>query len=188
MKLEKGVLTEMVRSILNDNINLDAKEVCQKMLKKHNLTVTPQQVYNIRSQLKIKRTASAKNGQLTRRENKLSLNDAVLTVLKSNDGLSDRQIAEKVKDLGYVSRSDYFFELVRVRLLVEEGLVIKQNTNYWIKPEKVGFIQKAGRGERKSLPKTENSLEILLEVSALLEKVGGEEALKTYVETLRKLK
>lgn len=196
--------SQAIREILQKDIDLSAKDVCERLKDKD---VTPQLVYNIRAELKRKRSSVTNKSRLTRNQNKNPLGTHILDALSKNqNGLVDREIFNKVKEGGYTSASDNFFDIVRSKLyeLAEKGDVIKNGITYYIKPGKNPLIVPVNEQEnnnRQLIQEIEEVIanevvvieeeklfdqKILVELSSLRKKIG-DNGIQKYLDILKEI-
>jgi len=191
---------ERIREALDRNPGITAVQLAR------NLDVSPQQIYQIRHDLKKKQLASravieerVARINATRNSNAKPLSQHILDVLIENAyGMSDHQLHDAVVKAGYVSSSASFMTVLRAKLynMVEVGRIFKNGTNY-THPKAVAPVAVVARHEPAPVavaPKLEpenqqlTTLAMLTELSRLCKQAGGLENVQDCLNLIREIK
>jgi len=129
--------TDWIKEELQKDFDASAQDVADK-LRKRGVTVDPQHVYQVRSQIRKAKDDRINAARLTREQNKVSLTQLILVILEASpNGLSDRELEKAIKKAGYVSRAADFLDVLRKKLyeMTERGQIVKNGLQYTLVPK-----------------------------------------------------
>jgi hypothetical protein len=127
--------TDWIKEELTKDFDAPAQEVADA-IKKKGVTVDPQHVYQVRSQIRKEKQARFEAARLTREQNPISLQQHILNALEVHpNGLDDRELLKAVVKAGYVSRAADFLDVLRKKLyeMTERGQIVKIGLQYSVK-------------------------------------------------------